>query len=443
MVLRKDLTARITDLLRQNPQGLSITEIVQKIDINRNTAGRYLDNLLISGQVEMRHFGMAKIYSFSRRLPVSSVLSLSSEYVMQIDTGLRVVFLNRPFAVLIGTEEREFTGKNIEFTKIPSFFDDVYPPVLNAIRKGLEGRELRGEMDIHTCDRTFSYRVVPIVFTSGQKGVSLIFEDVTEWKRNEERLRDSEEKFRTLFNNADDIIMLHQIGGDLQHGNYIEVNDMACRKLKYTRQELLSMTPRDLVAGDSILSISSSTFRKLRTDGNAMFEAVLLTKDHQRLPVEINLHRFNFKGKPVALAIIRDITGRIAEEEERRQNEENRRFIAEHCVDIIHRMTPELVLLYSSPSITTLLGYGERELLGKSVADMIYPEDMPRVMAELDAAGKSDRDRITLTFRFRHKDGHYVLLETATRIIRDSAGNARELLNITRDISTRTSADCP
>ena len=48
MVLRKEITNRITGLLKQNPQGLSITEIVLGSGINRNTAGRYLDNLLIS-----------------------------------------------------------------------------------------------------------------------------------------------------------------------------------------------------------------------------------------------------------------------------------------------------------------------------------------------------------------------------------------------------------
>ena len=82
MALNREITARITDLLVEHPQGLSITEIVKKIDINRNTAGRYLENLLVSGQVEMRHFGMAKIYALSNRIPQSAMLSISSDLVM-------------------------------------------------------------------------------------------------------------------------------------------------------------------------------------------------------------------------------------------------------------------------------------------------------------------------------------------------------------------------
>jgi predicted transcriptional regulator len=78
MVLRKEITSLIKDLLKKNPQGLSITEIVGAVNINRNTAGRYLENLLVSGQVDMRRFGMAKIYMLSQRVPLSAVLSISS-----------------------------------------------------------------------------------------------------------------------------------------------------------------------------------------------------------------------------------------------------------------------------------------------------------------------------------------------------------------------------
>ena len=79
MVQGREITAQIKEALARNPQGLSITDIVREIPVNRNTAGRYLEKLLISGQVEMRHFGMAKIYTLANRVPVSAVLSISSE----------------------------------------------------------------------------------------------------------------------------------------------------------------------------------------------------------------------------------------------------------------------------------------------------------------------------------------------------------------------------
>lgn len=688
MALRREITARIIDLLQENPQGLSITEIVRHGGINRNTAGRYLDNLLVTGQVEMRHFGMAKIYSLSHRLPVSSVLSISSELVMQLDASLRIVFMNQPFIHLLGTtSEKELTGKNIEFSRVPLYFDETFPTVLEWISSGLSGTEFRGELTVPVRKKIFSCRVAPTVFNNGQKGVSILFDDITlqkqgerllresegrlrsiihvapigiglvinrtfleindkvcqmtgyteeeligrpvrilyptqeeydrvgdvkyrqmqrtgagsiettwlrkdgqtidvllsstplnhehpeagitftalditERKRGERALRESEEKFRALFNNADDMMTLNVLSEDRLHRHYIEVNDAACRKLKYTRQELLALVPEDLVALES-LALVRGIAQQLLEDGHVTFEAVLLTKDREQLPVEINAHLFDFKGKQVALAIIRDITERkrieaalrgsearyrslaeasqdiifvidrddrvlyinqtaadflgrpaadiigqprsanfppevsqrqygalqhvfatgqplrnegpmtvknetrwydhalvpipdpdggvasvlgvsrditrrIAAERERLQNEQTNRFIAEHCVDIIHRLSPDCICTYASPSITTLLGYAEEEVLGKPVLGMIHPDDLPGVLTDIARIRDSGEETVTSTFRFRHKDGRYVLFESTTRIVRDATGKVKEFLNISRDVSKRT-----
>jgi PAS domain-containing protein len=106
MLLKKEITDKIKDLLQKNPQGLSITDIVKEITINRNTAGRYLESLLVSGQVDMRRFGMAKIYMISQRVPLSAVLSISSDLIIQLDSSLRIIFANEPFPALVGTERK-------------------------------------------------------------------------------------------------------------------------------------------------------------------------------------------------------------------------------------------------------------------------------------------------------------------------------------------------
>jgi PAS domain-containing protein len=108
MVLRKEIAIQIKALLKKNPQGLSITEIVSAIGVNRNTAGRYLENLLVSGLVEMRRFGMAKIYILSQRVPLSAILSISSELVVQLDGNLRIIFTNEPFLNLSGHKKKRF-----------------------------------------------------------------------------------------------------------------------------------------------------------------------------------------------------------------------------------------------------------------------------------------------------------------------------------------------
>jgi len=559
MALRREITARITDLLRKNPQGLSITEIVRSGEINRNTAGRYLDNLLISGQVEMRHFGMAKIYTLSQRLPAASVLALSSEMVMQLDGSLRIVFLNQPFIDLLGTSEKACLGKNIEFSPVPPFFDDMFPWVLTWIREGLAGSEFKGELDVPRKDLTFFCRITPTVSNNGQKGVSALFEDITRRKRSEARIRESEARLRS-------IIRVAPIGiGVVADRIFLEVNDQVCRmtgfeaselvghpvrKLYTTQDEydrvgeikygqiqktgtgsmetqwqrkdgtiieiLLSSTPlnpadpragftftalditerkqaeealrgsearyrslseasQDMIfvidredrvlyinqqAADLIRKPAGSVVGKTRS---TLFPPDTAARQYQALqhvfstgqpvrsesPISIGDRIFWFdhalvpipdaKGEITSvLGVSRDITKRVVAEREQRQNEQNNQFIAEHSVDIINRQTPECICTYTSPSVTTLLGYTEQEVVGKSVLAMVHPDDLPGVVKDIAVIRDSGQDTVTSSFRFRHKDGHYLWFESTTRIVRDEKGQVREYLSISRDITGRT-----
>jgi PAS domain S-box-containing protein len=198
MVLKKEITLQIKDLLKENPQGLSITDIVRVVNINRNTAGRYLENLLVSGQVEMRRLGMAKIYMMSKRVPLSALLSISSELVIQLDSSLRIIFANEPFLKLVGTESNNLLGKNIEFTPVAQVFDELFSAFVENIKKGITGKEWSGEIELSTKNIVLFCRIAPTVFEDGRKGVSVIFEDVTQHKRAEEALRNSEMQYRSL-----------------------------------------------------------------------------------------------------------------------------------------------------------------------------------------------------------------------------------------------------
>jgi PAS domain S-box-containing protein len=564
MALRKEITTRIIDLLKQNPQGLSITEIVSSGGINRNTAGRYLDNLLISGQVEMRHFGMAKIYSISQRLPLSSVLSISSEFVIQLDSGLRTVFLNQPFLDLMGVSEREIVGKNIEYSALSLFFEDVFPDLLVRLKEGMAGTDFKGELHLITRNLTFFCRITPTVFNSGQKGVSVLFEDITEKKQSDERLRESEarlrsiirvapigigvisdrilldvndqfsritgyeaseligkstrilyrtdeqfirvgqemraqikktgtasvetewkqkdggmvevilcstplnhgdlsagftitalditerrkteealreseEKFRALFNNANDMITLHGFDLSGMPGAFIEVNDVACRRLKYSHEELLKKSPKDIVAPESLNMIAQNV-RQLRAAGHATFEMTHVTKDHQRIPVEISSQLFDFKGKTLVLATVRDITARKRAEEMIQESERQYQFLAENSIDIISRQTPECILTYVSPAVTPALGYTKDEVEGRPMLELIHPDDIERVRCDIATLMTQGTNTKTSIFRFRHKGGHYLLFESTTKIIRnEKTGQIREFLNVSRDISSRES----
>jgi PAS domain S-box-containing protein len=158
--------------------------------------------------------------------------------------------------------------------------------------------------------------------------------DITRHKLLVNALKESEEKFREIFHNANDMITLHEMNENGMPGKFIEVNEVGCNRLGYTNEEFQNMSPVDIVAPNKRVEMASHAI-EIWTNGYAKFEIVHVTKDGRRIPVEINTHIFKFRGKTVALGISRDITERKDAEEKLKKlldklshlNEESEQFI--------------------------------------------------------------------------------------------------------------------
>jgi PAS domain S-box-containing protein len=141
------------------------------------------------------------------------------------------------------------------------------------------------------------------------------FRDITERKRTESALRESEERFRELFNKANDAIYLYEYDPMRQTGQLIEVNEVACQMLQYTHDEFIQMPVENIRAPDE-----RETFRdhmkSLMVVGHLTFETRHQRKDSTWVPIEVNAHLFMLQGKSVVLSIARDITQRKKTEEE-------------------------------------------------------------------------------------------------------------------------------
>lgn len=140
-----------------------------------------------------------------------------------------------------------------------------------------------------------------------------------ERKNAELAIRGSEDKFRELFNNANDAIFLFGISAEGIIGKFAEVNDLACQKTGFTREELLQMTPYDLAAPED-LSDMPKFFKKLVDQGHVTYQKAHLSKEGHKIPFEVNSHVFTWNGQKMAQAIARDVSDRKrAEETIRRQ----------------------------------------------------------------------------------------------------------------------------
>lgn len=136
-----------------------------------------------------------------------------------------------------------------------------------------------------------------------------IIRDVTLSKSSEHELRESEHKYKLIFNNANDAVFVTQLSEDKTYGDFIEVNDIACRHLGYSREEFLMLSPSAIISPDSINEFNNNMDRLIK-EQHIIFETMHKAKDKKLIPVEINSHLFLFNNKSTVLSVARNIAER-------------------------------------------------------------------------------------------------------------------------------------
>ncbi len=128
-------------------------------------------------------------------------------------------------------------------------------------------------------------------------------------------MRDSEEKYRAIFEGVGEAVFVHRQDADDSIGCFIAVNDVACRHLGYSREELLSLSLPQVDPLDE--AVIPSVLEALRDGREVLFETVHITKDGRRVPVEVRAKSIPYLGAPAVLSVARDITERKKAEQKR------------------------------------------------------------------------------------------------------------------------------
>jgi PAS domain S-box-containing protein len=200
-VIDQEKVDKIKQFLTWNPRGLTISDLSSRLAMNRNLVAKYLDILLISGQVEMQVIGAAKVYFLSHRVPVAAMLEFSSDLVIMLNSEKKILGVNEPVLLLFDIKREDIVGKQIDETGIP-FICDL--PVSGNVKKYRKGGEPATDIDgkIRGEDHHFRIKQVPSVFEDGSQGITFIIEDITVGKKFQEIVKQSEERFRSVVDGA-------------------------------------------------------------------------------------------------------------------------------------------------------------------------------------------------------------------------------------------------
>ena len=246
-----------------------------------------------------------------------------------------------------------------------------------------------------------------------------VFDVITERKQSQESLKKSEEQYRLLFESISDAVMISELLDNGKIGKFIQVNDAACKRLGYSREEMLMKTPFEINSEKSRQSVNPK-IKNIIEEKHAFIEAEHVTKDGRTIPVEISTTVTQLNNKTIFLSIARDIS-------ERKLSEEKLRETNEYLTNLFNYANAPIIVWDTSLNITQfnhaferLSGYFEEEVLGKKI-DILFPAVKAISSMEMINRAVSGERWETVEIEIQRKDGSscIVLWNSANILDRD------------------------
>ena len=244
-----------------------------------------------------------------------------------------------------------------------------------------------------------------------ERGEILYFEgflsDITLHKEANITLQENEEKYRQLFELESDAIFLI----DNKTGKILDVNAAASSMYGYSKHELLNKKNSDLSAQPEETRRVTNKTPVNKEDVISIPLRYHRKKDGSVFPVEITGRFFDWRGRSVHIAAIRDISERVRVEEALRESEQNFRNIVEHTTNIYYSHTPDHILTFMSPQTREILGYEPEEAL-IDWHELLTDNPINKRGIELtQKAIDTGKRQKTFVLELKHKDGHNVWVE--------------------------------
>jgi PAS domain S-box-containing protein len=328
-----------------------------------------------------------------RKLTQQALKVSEEKYHKQFEEALDAIFLadaetgilldcNRAATKLLGRKKSELIGKHQRILHPPETIEGEFSRTFKQHLKEREGQILEAQV-ITKSGEIRDVAIKANVFEVGDKRIIQgTFRDITERKKAEKTLWESEEKYRGLLNGMNDTAWV--IDSDC---SFIEVNDAAVKALGYSRKELLSMKIFDI---DFTLDPKKikNLVNDMPKDEVQVFETAHTTKNGKTILVEISSSLVTYKGKQVILSIARDITERKKAQEELRQSNKRYRTVFENTGTAMCILEDDKTISMVNRRFEELSGYSWKELKGKKWTEFVTKEYLERMKRYHEARRK-------------------------------------------------------
>ena len=392
-------------------------------------------------QLEARHRRAEKELRI-KDMQLRTILESTADGILAVDTAGNVIKTNQKF-VNLWNIPFEILGKGTDEALLKYVVDQLEDPgpFLEKVRALYESP--MEDFDTILCrdGRIVERYSYPLLSEGVITGRVWSFRDITERKKAEKALRDSEERYRILVENASDIVFRTD-----DAGYFTFINPAGLHITEYEEREMIGKQYSTFIRPDMRDNTMKFYGRQfVKGIQNTYLEYPLLTKSGHELWLGQNTQLIMEDGRVVGFqAVARDITDRKQAEKALKDSESKYQFLAENMADVVFTVDLNLVTTYVSPSIERMLGYTPEERMAQK-ADQQLTAASQKLVAEalLEELGRenakdSDPDRSrTMELEYYHKDGSIRHLVTYIRGIRDSEGKLTGFYGSHHDVTER------
>ncbi len=347
----------------------------------------------------------------------------------------KILRMNKAVTKLFGFTEKDLVGK--EYKALSFLTPKNLAVVAKALVENHVGiRPMRFEIDVKTKNglKPVEVSISPWFVDGKHKGGVGVLRDLTERKKAEQALRESEEKFRRLFEGSKDGIFI----ADARTHKLLDCNKAAEKLIGMPKKRLLGMAADQLHPKEDVKR-TMDAFKKQAQGSVKAIETLVVTKSGGKVPVNITAYPVTLNGRDCLVGSFRDTTERKKSDDALRESEEKYRSLTLNSPDMTMLTAPDGTITYISPQSKKILGYAPKELEGQVLPPIFHEDDVKRVQQALIGA-MNGKAVVDMEYRIIGKKGgvHWVMHNAVP--IKEN-GRVAFIQSNVRDITARMKAE--
>jgi PAS domain S-box-containing protein len=377
-----------------------------------------------------------KIRTQAHRL--DEVFNNIQEGIGIVDEKERIIYCNPAFVRIFEQDAGELTGRSLF---------DLFPPEAQEIIKKQNRERRKGKASVYE---------LPLVTAGGKEKYLLVTAsprydeknnyrgafgsvlDITDRKRNEDRLREMAERLQIIFEFAPEAYYLTDT-----RGRFVDGNRAAEEMSGYSKEELVGRTviESNLLLREEISKAIRLLEANRRGQSTGPVEFTVRQKDGGEIILEISSYPVTIKGELLILNIARDITEHKKLDQQIQESEERFRTTFEQVAVGMTHVARNGIFLKVNKKFCDIVGYSRSELLKRRFQDITHPDDLPTNMDLTRQLLDGEIAQLTVEKRYIHKDGYPVWVHLTATLIRDSSGRPDYFVCVVEDIGVRKWAE--